>query len=68
MNLEDEHGIVNVICSMGVWGRYRRVARDAPAMIVRGIVERSVEGVTNLVADALEDLRVGVVHRSRDFR
>jgi error-prone DNA polymerase len=67
MNLEDEHGIVNVICSMGVWGRYRRVARDAPAMIVRGVVERSIEGVTNLVADALEDLRVGIVHRSRDF-
>jgi error-prone DNA polymerase len=44
------------------------VVRDAPALIVRGIVERSVEGVTNLVADAFEDLRVGVAHRSRDFQ
>ncbi|MCR2762501.1 error-prone DNA polymerase [Microbacterium sp. zg.B48] len=68
MNLEDEHGLVNVICSVGVWNRYRRVVRDAPALIVRGMLERSVEGVTNLVADRFEDLRVGVEHRSRDFR
>ncbi|WP_292829302.1 helix-hairpin-helix domain-containing protein, partial [Microbacterium sp.] len=68
INLEDEHGLVNVICSVGVWNRYRRVVRDAPALIVRGMLERSVEGVTNLLADRFEDLRVGVGHRSRDFR
>lgn len=68
LNLEDEHGILNVICSVGVWGRYRRLLRDAPALIVRGMLERSPEGVTNLVADGFEDLRVGVQHRSRDFR
>lgn len=68
LNLEDEHGLVNVICSTGVWNRYRRVVRDSPALIVRGMLERSVEGVTNLVADAFEDLRVGVSHRSRDFQ
>jgi error-prone DNA polymerase len=68
LNLEDEHGLVNVICSMGVWGRYRRVVRDSPALIVRGILERSAEGVTNLLADRFEPLRVGVMHRSRDFQ
>ena len=68
LNLEDEHGLVNVICSAGVWGRYRRVLRDSPALIARGLLERSEEGVTNLLADAFEDLRVGVEHRSRDFR
>jgi error-prone DNA polymerase len=67
MNLEDEHGLVNVICSMGVWGRYRRVVRDSPALIVRGILERSDEGVTNLLADRFELLSVSVMHRSRDF-
>ena len=67
-DLEDEHGLVNVVCSMGVWNRYRRVARDSPALIVRGILERSVEGVVNVLADAFEDLRTGVTHRSRDFR
>lgn len=68
LNLEDEHGLVNVICSTGVWNRYRRIVRDSPALIVRGMLERSVEGVTNLVADAFEDLRVGISHRSRDFQ
>ena len=68
VNLEDEHGLVNVICSVGVWNRYRRVVRDAPALIVRGMLERSVEGVTNLLADRFEDLRVEIGHRSRDFR
>ncbi|HEY4225871.1 MAG TPA: error-prone DNA polymerase [Pseudolysinimonas sp.] len=68
LNLEDEHGLVNVICSMGVWGRYRRVVRESPALIVRGILERSDEGVTNLLADRFEPLRVAVPHRSRDFQ
>ncbi|HWR85854.1 MAG TPA: error-prone DNA polymerase, partial [Rhodoglobus sp.] len=68
LNLEDEHGLVNIVCSVGVWNRYRRVVRDSPALIARGILERSPEGVTNLVADRFEDLRVGVHHRARDFR
>lgn len=68
INLEDEHGLVNVVCSVGVWNLYRRVVRDAPGLIVRGMLERSVEGVTNLVADRFEDLQVEVGHRSRDFR
>jgi error-prone DNA polymerase len=68
LNLEDETGLVNVICSTGVWGRYHRVARDSPALIIRGILERSAEGVVNVLADAFEDLRTGVTHRSRDFR
>jgi len=68
LNLEDEHGLVNVVCSAGVWGRYRRIARDSPALIVRGILERSPEGVINVLADAFQDLRTGIEHRSRDFR
>ncbi|WP_065570036.1 error-prone DNA polymerase [Microbacterium oleivorans] len=68
LNLEDEYGVMNVICSVGVWNRYRRILRDSPALIARGMLERSPEGVTNLVADGFEDLRVGVTHRSRDFQ
>jgi error-prone DNA polymerase len=68
MNLEDETGLVNVICGAGFWARHRRVARDEPAVIVRGILERSTEGVVNVLADAIEPLRAGVAHRSRDFR
>ncbi|MDN4615360.1 error-prone DNA polymerase [Leifsonia sp. F6_8S_P_1B] len=68
LNIEDETGMVNVVCPVGVWNRYRRVARTAPAMIVRGILERSEEGVVNIVADRLESLETGVRTTSRDFR
>jgi error-prone DNA polymerase len=68
VNLEDETGLVNVICGVGVWNRYRRITRDAPAMIIRGILERSSEGVTNLLADKFEVLQMTPQTRSRDFR
>jgi error-prone DNA polymerase len=68
VNLEDETGLVNIICGVGVWNRYRRVTRDANAMIVRGILERSPEGVTNLLADKFEVLRMTPQTKSRDFR
>ncbi|MFT4259609.1 OB-fold nucleic acid binding domain-containing protein, partial [Microbacterium sp.] len=68
VNLEDETGLVNVVCTAGVWARFLRVARDSPALIIRGILERSDEGVVNVLADAFEDLRTGFAHRSRDFR
>jgi error-prone DNA polymerase len=68
LNLEDETGMTNVIASVGVWQRYRRIAREAPAMIVRGILERSPEGVVNIVADRFETLPIGARHVSRDFR
>lgn len=67
LNLEDETGMMNVICSVGVWNRYRRVARSAPAMVVRGMLERSTEGVVNVVADRFESLPLAARTRSRDF-
>jgi error-prone DNA polymerase len=68
LNLEDETGLVNVVCSVGVWKRYRRIARECPALIVRGMLERSPEGVINVVAEVFENLSTGVHHRSRDFQ
>ena len=68
MNLEDETGMLNVIVSTGVWNRYRRLARESPALVVRGILERSPEGIINLVADRFEELRLQTRTRSRDFR
>ncbi|TAL40856.1 MAG: error-prone DNA polymerase [Salinibacterium sp.] len=68
INIEDETGFVNVICSVGVWQRYRRIARGAPALIVRGILERSPEGVTNVLADRFESLSMAARLKSRDFR
>src|SRR6185295_16973412 len=37
LNIEDETGMVNVVCSPGLWARYRRVARSSAAMLVRGV-------------------------------
>ncbi|KRC51093.1 DNA polymerase III subunit alpha [Leifsonia sp. Root227] len=68
LNLEDETGLINVICPVGVWNRYRRVAREAPAMVIRGMLERSEEGVVNVIADRLEPLDAGMRTMSRDFR
>jgi error-prone DNA polymerase len=66
LNLEDETGMLNVVCSPGLWQRYRKVARTASAMVVRGRLER-VDTVVNLVADHLSVLAVPVRSPSRDF-
>ncbi|HEU5110021.1 MAG TPA: OB-fold nucleic acid binding domain-containing protein, partial [Micromonosporaceae bacterium] len=67
LNIEDETGMVNVVCSPGLWARYRRVARSSGAMLVRGTVE-SAEGVVSLMADRLQHLDLRIPSRSRDFR
>ncbi|MDT7707606.1 MAG: error-prone polymerase, partial [Pseudonocardiales bacterium] len=68
INLEDESGMLNVTCSEGLWARYRTVAIGSSALLVRGRLERSPEGVLNLVADRLQRLRLAVAVASRDFR
>ncbi len=67
INLEDETGMLNVVCSPGLWQRYRKVARTESAMLIRGKLER-VDGVLNLVAEHLAPLRMPVRSASRDFR
>jgi len=68
LNLEDETGMLNVTCSEGLWMRYRTVALGSAALLVRGRLERSEEGVLNLVADRLARLVLAVPVKSRDFR
>jgi len=67
VNLEDETGLINVVVSKGCWAAHRTVARTAPALLVRGRLERA-EGVTNVIAERLERLPVPAATRSRDFR
>jgi error-prone DNA polymerase len=67
LNLEDETGMVNIVCSRGAWVRWKPVARASPALLVRGRVERS-EGSMTLVAERFEPLALGPVPSSRDFR
>ena len=68
LNLEDETGLVNVICARGTWKRFRTVARGSPALRVRGVLERH-QGVTNLVAGRITRLPVSLSGAlgSRDF-
>jgi error-prone DNA polymerase len=68
LNVEDETGLVNVICGVGFWRRHRVVLRESSAVIIRGILERSPEGVVSVVADAVEPLAIGVPEVSRDFQ
>ena len=67
LSLEDETGLLNVICSVGLWERYRQVLRTSQGLIIRGIVERA-DGVMNFVADGVERLDLAVSLPSRDFR
>lgn len=68
VNLEDETGQLNVVVSPGVWAKYRRVARTAPAMVIRGSLQVTKEKVVSLVADRIEHLPITPGTRSRDFR
>jgi error-prone DNA polymerase len=69
LNLEDETGLINVICPPGVWKRYRKVARVEQALRIRGLLERH-QGVINVVAQRIEALPLTLADalRSRDFR
>jgi error-prone DNA polymerase len=67
LNLEDETGMVNIVCSRGAWIRWRPVARTCPAVLVRGRIERA-EGSMTLVAERFDPLELGAVPSSRDFR
>ena len=66
LSLEDETGLLNVICSASVWTRHRKVARGSAALVIRGTVEHA-DGVTNLMAERIEPLSLRVPSRSRDF-
>jgi error-prone DNA polymerase len=74
MTLEDETGMVNVVCPPPVWERHKRMATVAPALIIHGRIERSgagpdgTGGAVNLIASALRPLKVAATVPSRDFR
>ncbi|MFL0579844.1 error-prone DNA polymerase [Dietzia sp. 179-F 9C3 NHS] len=68
LSLEDETGMTNIVCSVGLWARYRPVVSASPALIIRGTVENR-SGAVSVVADKVERLHLGLaIGRSRDFR
>ncbi|HEX6518743.1 MAG TPA: error-prone DNA polymerase [Streptosporangiaceae bacterium] len=73
ISLEDETGMVNVICPPELWEVHKRMAAAAPALFITGRIERAGGsdgrgGAVNLVASALHPLRVAATVPSRDFR
>jgi error-prone DNA polymerase len=74
LSLEDETGMVNVICPPPVWERHQPAATVAPALLVQGRIERTgpagpagragppgqASTAVNLVASTLRPLRVAV--------
>jgi error-prone DNA polymerase len=69
ITLEDETGTANLIVWSHVWERYRRVGRQARALLATGLVQRQ-EGVIHLIVDRLRDLTAelpSLGHLSRDF-
>ncbi|QVT79688.1 Error-prone DNA polymerase [Nocardioides aquaticus] len=76
LNVEDETGMLNVVCSVGVMKAHRQAARHRVAVVVRGMLERK-DGTINLVADRVTALDTVVAgagkalqerQTSRDFR
>jgi error-prone DNA polymerase len=68
ISLEDETGLINVIVSQGCWKRFRNVALNASALVIRGRIE-SVQGVVNIIAEHLSELKINVQGvGSRNFR
>ncbi|OBJ00842.1 error-prone DNA polymerase [Mycobacterium sp. 1465703.0] len=67
INLEDETGMVNVLCTPGVWARHRKLANSAPALLVRGQVQNA-SGAITVVAERLGRITLAVGSKSRDFR
>ena len=76
LNLEDETGMLNVVCNETVWQKHRKLVGSVNALLIEGRLERS-EGATNLIAVRIGGLAqvypeaaqaLAERHRSRDFR
>ncbi|OHV03734.1 error-prone DNA polymerase [Mycobacterium talmoniae] len=67
VNLEDETGMVNVLCTPGVWARHRKLAQTASALLIRGQLQNA-SGAVTVVAERLGRLTLATGSRSRDFR
>ena len=83
LSLEDETGLVNIVCSPGIWQKYRRVCLSNGALRITGRLERADRGggmdgdggkenkAINIVAGRLAPLHVAAQPdrlRGRDFR
>ncbi|MDQ2817479.1 MAG: DNA polymerase III subunit alpha, partial [Candidatus Eremiobacteraeota bacterium] len=68
--MEDETGLINVIVRPDIYQRYRPIARDEPAAIVEGVLQKE-DGTINIVAKRFWKMDIAELGRgltSRDFR
>jgi len=70
MTLEDETGVANLIFRPSVFERFRRTARHATMLLIRGRVERKGQVVHVMVRQAIDltDDLAGLRDNSRNFR
>ncbi len=69
MTLEDETGMANLIIRPNIWEQYWSIARNRPALLAAGRVERQGQ-VVHLMAERFFDLTMGfgaLRNASRDF-
>ncbi len=67
INLEDETGMINVVCSTGFWSKNRTAARGSPSLLVRGMLERQ-GAAFSVLAERIAPLHLVASTPSRDFR
>lgn len=67
LSLEDETGLLNVICPAGLYTRIRTQIRDARGLLVRGIMQRQ-DGAVSVLADQITPIHPAASLASRDWR
>ena len=77
-NLEDEFGMLNVVCTRGLMQRHRRIALTQNVLAVTGLIQRADgaqrpdggpgEPVVSLYAHRLTPIATEIAPRARDFR
>ena len=68
INLEDEFGMLNVVCTAGLMAHYKTAGLRANWLAVTGLIQRGDGGVVSLYAHKLIPVEVGLPASSRDFR
>ncbi|MEZ2405971.1 error-prone DNA polymerase [Bosea sp. RCC_152_1] len=68
VTLEDETGITNVVIWARLFERFRREVMGARLMLVEGRVQKSVEGVTHLMAQRIADRSADLLSLSDTHR
>lgn len=67
LNLEDETGLINVICSRGFWKSKRAILRNAKALIIRGSLQKNEGSTGSIFADGAKIIDLPIPDPARNF-